>query len=77
MRSRKRRAEVSGGPGEPVHEIVARCLDRLNRGETIDPLEIVTEDPESAGEVLERLNVFLALGALVERETGPSERRHR
>jgi tetratricopeptide (TPR) repeat protein len=60
------------GPDDPDHgqsrddildEIVAGYLDRLNAGEMLDLDEVRREHPERAGEVIERLEVFRAVGA--------------
>ncbi|MBI4584722.1 MAG: protein kinase [Planctomycetes bacterium] len=54
--------------GEPessgrVDDLVARYLDRLNRGEKLDPLRILAEHPDLGGEILKTLEVFAALGS--------------
>jgi serine/threonine protein kinase len=44
-----------------LEEVVAAYIDRLSAGETIDPVIILAEHPEIAGEVIEQLHVYLDL----------------
>ena len=49
------------GPEAEFHELVAHSLDRLNAGEQLERLDIVTDHPELADEMLDELIVFLHL----------------
>ncbi len=42
-----------------VSEALARYVDRLNRGEAVDPEEVGRECPDIAGDVPEQLEVFI------------------
>ncbi len=45
--------------GDPLGELYAEYVDRLNRGESIDPDEILAAHPEEAPELLEMLESFI------------------
>ncbi len=47
---------------EELDEILASCLDRLNSGEGLDPMEILARYPEMGNEILQELQAFLDLG---------------
>lgn len=45
---------------EPTYEhVVAKYVDRLNNGEKLDPLDIITEHPAMAEELLEDLGLYI------------------
>jgi len=46
-----------------VGHLVSEYLDRLNRGEKLNPLQILAEHPDVGGEVLKDLETYIALGA--------------
>jgi hypothetical protein len=46
-----------------LEKVVTDYLDRLNRGESIDPLHIFAEHPKHGAEILEELEVFRVLSA--------------
>jgi tetratricopeptide (TPR) repeat protein len=50
--------------------IVAAYLDRLNAGEEIDPLEVATDHPEAAREILEELAYYVRLDGRATDEAG-------
>ena len=50
---------VAGDPR--VDALVADYIDRLNRGDTVDPQQVLTEQPELGMQVLSHLKAFLDL----------------
>ncbi len=58
----------SWGAPDPLDDIVARYLDRLNAGEKLDRFGILAEHPDHGPEILERLEAFVDLRARADLE---------
>ncbi len=50
-------------PAETFDALFADYLDRLNAGETLDPLAVLHEHPERGPALLEKLESFIELTA--------------
>ena len=48
-------------PAETLDRLFADYLDRLNAGETVDPLEVLYEQPQHGPALLEKLEAFVEL----------------
>ena len=51
-----------------LEEILGDYLDRMNAGEILDRREIIKEHPEVADDIIERLEIFHAMGIGTDRE---------
>ena len=49
--------------GGSLDKVIAGCIDRLNAGEDLDPLEVITENPDRGEEILAELKAFVGLGS--------------
>ena len=58
-------SDVDGAESSPLSDLVAEYLDRLNAGETLDPIAILTRHAELGEKLLEELYAFLDLGSRV------------
>ena len=50
-----RMPENEYGDDQQLEYVLAEYVDRINRGETVDPSEVITRYPDLAGEILREL----------------------
>ncbi len=49
----------SRGTESPLEDVVAEYVDRLNAGERINPLEILSDHPRTGQQILDQLKTFI------------------
>ncbi len=54
-----------------IDDLVARCLDALVSGESVEPEQVLAEHPDVGAEVLSRLEAFRDLEAAARADDAP------